>query len=1529
MISSKHVLSETHDFSLRQKEKIKDKKDAEELKKFRMMIHKHIEAEEISPTIYDLIAMFNILKDSNNYLTESVLIEKYKNDPKVIADAQEVVELLKGLNVIEIDGEEGYRCIELKKGVRESSEKVLSIIRDLGNDLDVPSIRALRLAAGKITNILYGVPSDWDTSSLENCVRLAVARATRSLLDEQEHNALLISLDIQYMEEAPLNTPMEEMGFDSLGGMYLNTELQVTVPQYEFWVGDFQSGSTLGEIIENIRRRINKSSSVSYNGENEALVKKIYARNYNALWSESNTLFKNVKSRNKTGIQRRLDAISSIERRLIHLNEIGVQENIIKTKGGNELLRNCILALIRVSAGDEFGKKDSSVKCRIAALHVLQVTFQDDRCCELFSTKKKWQGLFRNCCETLLVVFIGNRKKKRDSNPDVRLEASEILRGILKVKVYQKAFLESKAGQTFIKRVLRGLLKPISEKSHANRDPSLHVRVSAIYSLYSVFSTQLLQKIFVEDPSTKKLFQKIARKLIKAVCAKGYSLEYYDGGIRSYSLKAIYTLIAPESFRKFLFTGSEGEKLLEDLVEVAVGVLIGFKEVKKDLKGRTRMYAAWCIYRILTSEIANRKLKVLCVYGLKCALLGDKKNGKSADKKEEVQEYAIRLLMRFYRKKDTTMQNECMDILFEVISSSKFNGIRELAMIFAVRFKDTDSKLKGLLMKFLDDEGSASDSDKKMATSLLGRCAIDPKSKKEIKEKLLSLIKEHRIHCSIILDHRATTHFSVLQRWIGAAHGLMDMDTKEGSLMVMELLKSEEKYNRVQVGIKLNPGRQTEGKRWIAEGNMINDIYAIAEHIMIGQESPEMLVSVNFDTWHGRFKNEARFLSLAVFIAFRNLKKMPMIKRVVDRDPDASYGPLIRGDVVGGSTGINHRSRRLDIHLPYKAMIKEGYVAEIKVIKNLAEGMLYHIIFEVFKNDSGGEKHPEMGTYEIAMMRVYRHFKLHLVRIFRDYNEKSSEDNLAEIEDKEAKEEMLRVVRGGMLLEESLYPYIKWVGDLYAPDSTWNTLYEYLLRVQYQLLQQRNIYKGHKTTIAKSFRNKIDKLLVKSSERIESIRLFDGKRSRVPHLEGDPLLDDAGGKHKKYVESYIEKCTKSSSLVEISGMKWQWAAFYKKVYAEKETLPTGKPIEIPEPQRLPKIAPWEKQDDPIGPKREEPKQPEKQPKEEPVPDPDTTPKKTPETEPEKKPEENPEENPETDPKEDPKPVPGPGDVPESEPDNVPEPEDVPTPEEEPEPVGVSFLKKGDSSAVTEVELFAMKKRISELMLEYIKGEGSHVNPDASPMEIMRQADIMFKLQAVCDRFLVELKKQTDTLLHWIEKQKVDVIPLSHGNELSAGDLIAIKISDSCKYIVGESRFKEHFPKEVHRSEFLVGVLSESGVQPLENVVVFFTDNKGQLIFPRRIPLDKDCLPGFYRIIAKAKHSSPISKNIKSKADRNLLFRSALYLGILSLIACFLRIWPCNSSISNKPSLLFSHFLLRASSLFINSSVRVVRTIIFF
>lgn len=309
----------------------------------------------------------------------------------------------------------------------------------------------------------------------------------------------------------------------------------------------------------------------------------------------------------------------------------------------------------------------------------------------------------------------------------------------------------------------------------------------------------------------------------------------------------------------------------------------------------------------------------------------------------------------------------------------------------------------------------------------------------------------------------------------------------------------------VTLGAKLYPGSDDK-----ASFTATTDHKTLASCIKKNVLGPgELQISVGFDTEKGIYRDRAKYIALALWIASTDLKNFQALDHAPPRDKGASYGLVIRGDRVESLNPINFPRTRLDYIFQVSEEIEEPDLARlIAIIRDLNMGLLLSTALRSFQRGRARVS-PKIPLENCAIIYGYEAFERNLVRLLRKYDRLKEPDRIYKVPGQNSEDRVRFRVLQEHHLEEALYPDQKWVHDLYE-DSVpgWNRLLRKLRGIEGVMLHLEA--DEDEVPIGIQFINEVRELLFESATSIHDIVEGRADLSKYPDVlppEQDPFVD--------------------------------------------------------------------------------------------------------------------------------------------------------------------------------------------------------------------------------------------------------------------------------------------------------------------------------------------------------------------------------------------------------------------------------------
>jgi len=307
----------------------------------------------------------------------------------------------------------------------------------------------------------------------------------------------------------------------------------------------------------------------------------------------------------------------------------------------------------------------------------------------------------------------------------------------------------------------------------------------------------------------------------------------------------------------------------------------------------------------------------------------------------------------------------------------------------------------------------------------------------------------------------------------------------------------------VTLGAKLGAG--TEAK---AIAQATSDPAELARWICSQESvrrSSEIQVSVGYDTGPIPSQTErARFLALFLYVASTDLRRFQALTPRPQRDANAAYGLLIRGDRIEPKFRGQVRGKRLDyvFSLP-RLMTPASWAEFLREVQLLNLGLLLASAEDSYRGFFQPEAPAWLDSRLRAIAGAYRTFERRLVTLLRQYDEFRDSRLIHPLDRCDHRERVaaLRAYR----LEECLYPQHPWVVPLYGIDGSWDRLLPVLRAVEGMLLHQGEVAGG---TVTRGWQFIRDVRLTGYRSAMEIRELLDESHPAAPaavHL--DPFID--------------------------------------------------------------------------------------------------------------------------------------------------------------------------------------------------------------------------------------------------------------------------------------------------------------------------------------------------------------------------------------------------------------------------------------
>jgi hypothetical protein len=248
-----------------------------------------------------------------------------------------------------------------------------------------------------------------------------------------------------------------------------------------------------------------------------------------------------------------------------------------------------------------------------------------------------------------------------------------------------------------------------------------------------------------------------------------------------------------------------------------------------------------------------------------------------------------------------------------------------------------------------------------------------------------------------------------------------------------------------------------------------------------------------------------KFIALYLFVVSTDLKRFQALTRRPARDPNAAFGPLIRGDVVEVRYPGQARGRRLDYVFPLPARLSAASLAGfLRGLQLLNLGLLLATVEDVGGAFFPGEPPPWLDARARACSRIYRQFERRLVALLRRFDRHRAPRRIHRLvaADHAERVRAFRAYR----LEECLYPQYPWVVPLYAKDAHWDRLLPPLRAVEGMLLHQGEV-EGASLTRGLHLIHRARLLGYQVATAMEDA--LASPRPHAPEVPPDPFIDPA------------------------------------------------------------------------------------------------------------------------------------------------------------------------------------------------------------------------------------------------------------------------------------------------------------------------------------------------------------------------------------------------------------------------------------
>lgn len=373
-------------------------------------------------------------------------------------------------------------------------------------------------------------------------------------------------------------------------------------------------------------------------------------------------------------------------------------------------------------------------------------------------------------------------------------------------------------------------------------------------------------------------------------------------------------------------------------------------------------------------------------------------------------------------------------------------------------------------------------------------------------------------HACASLGKSLVSHRPAIERALRSELGFVQALSDQGTHPLIAL---------VTLGAKVGAG--TEAK---AIAQATSDPAELARWICSQESvrrSNEIQVSVGYDTGPIPSQTErARFLTLFLYIASTDLRRFQALTPRPQRDANAAYGLLIRGDRIDSRFRGQVRGKRLDyvFSLP-RLMTPASWAEFLREIQLLNLGLLLASAEDSYR----GFFQPEAPAWLDLRLRsiagAYRTFERRFVALLRQYDEFRDSRQVHPLDRCDHRERVaaFRAYR----LEECLYPQHPWVVPLYGIDGSWDRLLPVLRTVEGMLLHQGHVAGG---TVTRGWQFIRDVRLTGYRSAMEIRELLDEAEPASPaavHL--DPFIDPQNEPATRY---YLQAVHQSLAEGEVS-----------------------------------------------------------------------------------------------------------------------------------------------------------------------------------------------------------------------------------------------------------------------------------------------------------------------------------------------------------------------------------------------------------